>query len=293
MTIPRTTSFATPGFTFTTANATGSSASAVRSDASLLLYDATLPDAITFSQSGSAGSAATAARRDHAHAMAADPATNLVQNLENFITGGATQTLYVMGGATEHDPATNEFTGLGLNWSIGTGGAITGDAVLGGAWLLTTGSATNEVHIESAAHLSADEDFTIVGRMEVPNEASRSVLFGLTAGNDPNLGTNDMIAWTVDGTGNYIFKTDSGGTETTRDTGTAATDGAEHSFRIEISGGGGTVKAFFDNSQVGANITTNIPSSSTMRLLAGVKNASASPGRTLKLIDVVAWRDKS
>jgi hypothetical protein len=222
---------------------------------------------------------------------AAASSNNLVENLEDFIEGNATKVLYMMGGATEQTPAANALCGLGFNHG-GSGGTVTGDSVVGGAWsLLTSSGDTGERHIESAAHLSADEDWVMDCRMLVPNEASRSVLFGLTENNDPNLATNNMIAWTVSGTGNYIFKTDSGGSETTRDTGTAATDAAEHRFRIEISGNGGTIKAYFDNAQVGADVTTNIPSSATMRLMAGVKNASASPGRTLKLMDVVAWRD--
>lgn len=60
-----------PDLTFTTANAEGSNQVAIRNDASILLYDVTLPDAITYSQSGSVGTAVTASRRDHAHAMAA------------------------------------------------------------------------------------------------------------------------------------------------------------------------------------------------------------------------------
>jgi len=73
--IPRLIDLAAPAFTLGTANAAGSAVTAVASDATLLAFDTTLPDAITFGQSGAVGSSTTAARRSHAHAMATDPTT--------------------------------------------------------------------------------------------------------------------------------------------------------------------------------------------------------------------------
>jgi len=67
--IPRLIDLAAPSFTLGTANAAGSAVTAVASDATLLAFDTTLPDAITFGQSGAVGSSTTAARRSHAHAM--------------------------------------------------------------------------------------------------------------------------------------------------------------------------------------------------------------------------------
>jgi hypothetical protein len=69
--IPRLIDLAVPAFTLGTANAAGSAETAIASDSTLLAFDATVPDAITFGQSGSAGSATVTSRRDHAHAMAA------------------------------------------------------------------------------------------------------------------------------------------------------------------------------------------------------------------------------
>ena len=70
MNINNPTTFSVPDLTLGLSNSSGS-AGALRADDTILVYDTTLPDAITYGQSGSAGSAATAARRDHAHAMAA------------------------------------------------------------------------------------------------------------------------------------------------------------------------------------------------------------------------------
>ena len=69
--IPRLTVLTVPAFTLGTANAAGSADTAIASDSTLLVFDTTLPDAITYGQSGAAGTSATAARRSHAHAMAA------------------------------------------------------------------------------------------------------------------------------------------------------------------------------------------------------------------------------
>lgn len=74
--IPRLTVLAAPAFTLGSANTAGSAVTAVSSDSTLLAFNATVPDAITFGQSGAAGiSSGLAAGRDHAHAMAADPVT--------------------------------------------------------------------------------------------------------------------------------------------------------------------------------------------------------------------------
>ena len=66
--IPRLTALTDPAFILGTSNAAGSAITAVASNSTLLAFDATLPDAITFGQSGAAGSATVTSRRDHAHA---------------------------------------------------------------------------------------------------------------------------------------------------------------------------------------------------------------------------------
>jgi len=68
--IPRLTVLTTPAFTLGTANTAGSAITGVASDSTLLTFDTTLPDAITFGQSGAVGAATVASRRDHAHATA-------------------------------------------------------------------------------------------------------------------------------------------------------------------------------------------------------------------------------
>ncbi len=105
----------TPGLTLTTANAEGSAAAGIRTDASLLVYDATLPDAITFGQSGATGSAATSSRRDHAHAMANETTNTIAAGAYNdadISIANTTATLITLNTSAYdtdnmHDPVTN------------------------------------------------------------------------------------------------------------------------------------------------------------------------------------------
>tara|TARA_R110002020_G_scaffold152949_3_gene332036 strand:- start:393 stop:1040 length:648 start_codon:yes stop_codon:yes gene_type:complete len=114
MQINNPTTFSTPDLTLTTANSSGN-AGALRADDSILVYDTTLPDAITYGQSGSAGDTATAARRNHSHAMAAstaNTATCSVVRTANQTISNTTWTLVAFTSETfdtdtMHDNTTN------------------------------------------------------------------------------------------------------------------------------------------------------------------------------------------
>lgn len=92
--IPQLVDLAAPAFTLGTANAAGSAATAVASDSTLLVFDATLPDAITFGQSGAVGSSTTAARRSHEHAMEAETVTGFwITTMDMTIMSGVTRVI--------------------------------------------------------------------------------------------------------------------------------------------------------------------------------------------------------
>jgi hypothetical protein len=82
------TTFSTPDLTLATSNSSGT-AGALRADDTVLVFDATLPDAITFGQSGAAGSGTTASYRNHAHAMVASP----LQDIRCAVYADGTQSL--------------------------------------------------------------------------------------------------------------------------------------------------------------------------------------------------------
>jgi hypothetical protein len=94
--IPRLTVLTSPAFTLGTTNTAGSAITGVASDSTLLTFDTTLPDAITFGQSGAVGAATVASRRDHSHATATvDAATQAEMEAASsttvFDTPGRTQ----------------------------------------------------------------------------------------------------------------------------------------------------------------------------------------------------------
>jgi len=92
--IPRLIDLAAPAFTLGTANAAGSAVTAVASDSTLLVFDTTLPDALTFGQSGAVGTSTTAARRSHEHAMPTETVTGeWITSRDMTIISGVTRVL--------------------------------------------------------------------------------------------------------------------------------------------------------------------------------------------------------
>jgi len=65
--------YGTPALTLSTSNAAGAANSAIRTDATIAAFDATSPTTQAFGDSAATGSAGVAARRDHKHAMMANP----------------------------------------------------------------------------------------------------------------------------------------------------------------------------------------------------------------------------
>lgn len=71
----------TPALTLSTSNSAGVAATFVATDATVAVFDATAPSTQAFADAAATGSAGTAARRDHKHAMPT------VSSSEAFITG--------------------------------------------------------------------------------------------------------------------------------------------------------------------------------------------------------------
>ena len=137
--------------------------------------------------------------------------------------------------------------------------------------------------------LSAADDWTIVVRAILESTSStKQVFIGLSTADDP-VDANDRIGFRSIG-GNIIGFTDAAGSETTRDSGVAANGSTVHTFRIEISGNGGTVKFYLDNSQVGDDVTATIPSSTVMQINIGVRGHSGTEG-DIELANAFAWRE--
>lgn len=93
----------TPALTLGTTNAAGVATTALASDSTIAVFDGTTPAAETFGAAGATGSAAVAARRDHVHAMPADPT-----GLPLGLTGATAATRYV-GATTSGAPISGTF----------------------------------------------------------------------------------------------------------------------------------------------------------------------------------------
>jgi hypothetical protein len=81
-------SFATPAIVLGSAAAAGSASTIIRSDATIVAFDATAPSNVAaVGVASSTGSAAKAARRDHAHALTYHDEP-LTDGASNFIFDG-------------------------------------------------------------------------------------------------------------------------------------------------------------------------------------------------------------
>lgn len=72
------TGFATPAVVLGTATAAGAATTTIRSDSTIVAFDTTAPSTQAFGDAAVVGVIAKAARRDHKHAMMADPFTGAV-----------------------------------------------------------------------------------------------------------------------------------------------------------------------------------------------------------------------
>lgn len=144
----------------------------------------------------------------------------------------------------------------------------------GGMAMLVTTSGDDSGWIGNN-RVSAAADWVMGCRIKQSSSASAQDFFmGLRSTTTDFADENTSLGWRLVDTGNFIGFTDDGGSETTRDT--SNNDTSEHTLRLELSGGGATLKLFFDNAQVGADITTNISSSTSLALACGVTGGDAA-----------------
>ncbi len=140
-------SFATPAIALSTAAAAGAAATVIRSDGTIAAFDATVPTSSAVGDSAAAGSAAVAARRDHAHgreafgsappAIAASGATGsaTTEARSDHVHAGLGQSLGLTG-ATQ----ATRYAGATTSGAPVSGTFAVGDFVIdrtGSAWVCT------------------------------------------------------------------------------------------------------------------------------------------------------------
>ena len=162
-------------------------------------------------------------------------------------------------------------------------------ANLPGGTQMTVRAVDDDSGLRGSGYLAAADDWVIGCRIKQGASAAKQDFFlGLKASVTAfSSKENNLVGIRLSGTGNYIGVSDSGGNETTRDT--SNNDTSEHTLRIEISGGGTIVRFFFDDSQVGADVTTNIPPRTDLVLACGV-TGSDDADHSFFMSDLYAFR---
>lgn len=156
-----------------------------------------------------------------------------------------------------------------------------------GLWSFSTGATSGQNAGLKGPRFSTTGDWTMVWRGSVPSAASQTFFMGAKTTVTGFADENTLIGFRISATGNIIGVVDNAGTETTRDTG--VTGASEHTLRIEVSSGGTIVRFYIDNVQVGADVTTNIPSAD-LYAMCGIVN-STTADKLAYTADWFGWQE--
>ncbi len=141
--------------------------------------------------------------------------------------------------------------------------------------LFVTANGDDGGHFASGNNAAAADDWVIGVRVKQNGSAAGQEFFiGLRSSANTFNDENDSLGFRLIDTGNYIGFTDDGGAETTRDS--SNNDTNEHTLRMEISGGGTSISFYFDDTLLGAVVTTNIPAGTGLYIACGVTGTDAA-----------------
>lgn len=199
--------------------------------------------------------------------------TNFAQLARLWIESNTHRAIAILGAAHDYTAyADGAHVGLGFNIrASGTSAAVSDSR---GSWHGTSGAGTaGQAGIIGPNFAAADD----------PEMGSRAIVGAFGAGTDnfmfgliPSaslIDANNIIAFRCLQAGavaNLFGICDSGGTETSRDTSFQPDGATEKRLRILVSGGGATVQFFMDGAQVGADVTSSIPSATGLMVGIGV-----------------------
>ncbi len=220
------------------------------------------------------------------------PSTGTLTSLiQSFVEDGVYKALSSLG-TGHYTILYSENDKIGLGFRVvknGSASIIGSDPTALGGWLLTTGSTAGSTAGFFAQGFRSTDDWTMVGRVALNTAAAQSVIFGVSLTSNFDVTQNGIIGFRVSNTGTLVAVCDSGGTETTRDTGFTP-NGAEQSLRIEVRSGGTIVRFYRNGTQVGADVTTNIMTGDGI-VQVGMTNLLSASSSSMKVFDVFAWRE--
>jgi len=150
-----------------------------------------------------------------------------------------------------------------------------------------TNSVSGEDTVINGPGQDPQDDLTLVGRVKFAGATSATIIVGFKTTHTTGADENDMIALRASGTGNVNGVCDASGTEGTRDYGDAGT--SEFTFEIRTREAGTIVQFFRNGVQVGADITSNIPTG-TLYPVVGVRGGGAGDA-SLIVSDMAGWRE--
>lgn len=207
-----------------------------------------------------------------------------------FIERGTYKSLALLGACSNGLTTTADNEPVGQGWktyiNVGTMQPETASGTDDGAWRVTTqGSSGTEDVGFLGPQMRVTRDWTFSARVKVGSLANQGWLMGFGSRNFAD--HNNLIAFRVSGTGNVIGVCDSGGSETTRDSG--ANGNSEMVLRIEVRSAGTIVRFYKNGSQIGADVTTNIPTGSLTAIL-GIRSGVAQTA-LFNAWDAVAYQE--
>jgi len=239
------------------------------------------------SGTAAAGTSSEASRVDHVH-----PDGTISGAAQAFVEAGVHKGFAALGSPTgAHTYADDDLIGMGFVVQETNSGSVTTttSGALSGTWTFstsTTGSSDAGVFGPSYLYTA---DWTLVWRGILPTNAALLAAFIGCKANANFADENNVIAFRVLTTGNIFGVCDSGGTETTRDTGVTPDGSTEHTLRIEVRSAGTIVRFYLDDVQVGADVTTNIPTASLTACI-GLQN-NTTTDVTMRTSDAYCWRE--
>lgn len=294
--IPSAVDFGTPAIVYTTANDPGAANTAIRTDSEIAIFNSSGGSTLVSGATGAAGDAAFASRQNHTHTVPtlATGTPTLGFTMQNFVEGGL-RCVYMLGAPKASAFSDGDEVGFGQQFTFsltGAAGTLAPSTTIRGGWALSAGNADGRRAQLSAgdAVLAGASDFTVVYHLRRDSTGEGTSWLGLGSLVNSVQTTADIILFSwARGGGPISCITDRGGSETvTADVATVADD-TDVTFRIEVTGDGGTVKFYIDDTLEATHTGATIPNSTSLYIFLN-QGSNTSANTTMHIADIFAWR---